>query len=204
MKPMLFAPELWLLFGGLLLFGISLGRASGPKARITALGVAVVALAFSLASVGQKGELFFAVYRIDFFSQVFKVIITAGLCAVLLFTGRMKDIREEVLPEYYLFLLLSTLGLVMLVSSVELLTIFIALELSSYSLYLLVPMRREQKGLRIQMESAAKYILFGVVATGVMLFGMSYLFGLTGTTYLSMLLPRLQPLATQPAALAGI
>lgn len=204
MKPMLFAPEFWLLFGGLVLFGITLGRAAGRLARYTALVVAVGAVALSLASVGQHGELFYAVYRVDFFSQVFKVIITLGLCAVLLFSGELKDIREEVKPEYYLFLVLSTLGLVLLVSSVELLTIFIALELSSYSLYLLVPMRGEQKGLRAQMEAAAKYVLFGVVATGVMLFGMSYLFGLTGTTYLSQLLPRLQLLATQPAALAGI
>jgi NADH-quinone oxidoreductase subunit N len=204
MKSMLFAPELVLLLGGLLLFGITLGRNAGRLARQATLGVAAVAVLLTLASIGQEGELFFAAYRVDLFSQVFKVIITLGLCAVLLFDGELKDIREEVRPEYYLFLLLSTLGLVLLVSSVELLTIFIALELSSYSLYLLVPMRSERGGLRAQMEAAAKYIIFGVVATGVMLFGMSYLFGLTGTTYLSELLPRLQPLATEPAALAGI
>lgn len=201
---MLFAPELWLLFGGLLLFGITLGRASGRLARNTALGVAVVALLLSLASIGQNGELFYAAYRVNFFSQIFKVIITIGVCAVLLFGGDLKDIREQVKPEYYLFLILSTLGLMLLVSSVELLTIFIALELSSYSLYLLIPMRGEQQGLRMQMEAAVKYILFGVVATGVMLFGMSYLFGLTGTTYLSALLPRLRALGADPAALTGI
>jgi len=92
----------------------------------------------------------------------------------------------------------------MLVSSVELLTIFIALELSSYSLYLLVPMRDDKTGLRMQMESAIKYVLFGVVATGVMLFGMSYLFGLTGTTYLVELLPRLHQMMGSPAALIAI
>jgi NADH-quinone oxidoreductase subunit N len=56
----------------------------------------------------------------------------------------------------------------------------------------------------MQMESAIKYILFGVVATGVMLFGMSYLFGLTGTTYLVELLPQLHQMMGSPAALIAI
>jgi len=92
----------------------------------------------------------------------------------------------------------------MVVSCVELLSLFIALELSSFALYLLVPMRDDGSGMRSQMESAVKYILFGVMATGVMLFGMSYLFGLTGTTYLGELLPRLHTIADQPAAIVGI
>ena len=92
----------------------------------------------------------------------------------------------------------------MLVSSVELLTLFVCLELSSFSLYLLVPMREDRKGLRNQMEASIKYILYGVMATGVMLFGMSYLFGLTGTTYLNELLPKLHQIYHQPAAMVGI
>ncbi|HNQ43995.1 MAG TPA: proton-conducting transporter membrane subunit, partial [Candidatus Cloacimonadota bacterium] len=79
---------------------------------------------------------------------------------------------------------LGLIGLMMLVSSVELMAIFISLELSSFALYLLVPMRDERTGVRVQMEAGMKYILFGVMATGFMLYGMSLLFGLTGTTYL--------------------
>ena len=69
-------------------------------------------------------------------------------------------------------------------SCVDVISLVIALELSSFPLYLLVPMRREGEGRRSQMESAIKYIMFGVAANGIMLFGLSYLFGLTGTTYL--------------------
>ena len=54
------------------------------------------------------------------------------------------------------------------------------------------------------MESAIKYIMFGVAANGVMFFGMSYLFGLTGTTSLTDLLPRLQPVIHSPLAIAGL
>lgn len=201
---MLFLPELSLLFGSLLLFFISLSPNGGAQARKWALAVAVVSLVAGFAAYGQKGMLFFASYEVGPFSQMFKLLIIAGLVVVLLLGVELKGVSKEVRPEYYLFMMLSTLGLVMLVSCVELLSFFIALELSSYSLYLMVPMRDDRSGLRGQMEAAIKYILFGVVATGVMLFGMSYLFGLTGTTYFNELLPRLHAMGNAPAALVGI
>lgn len=204
MKVMLFAPELLLLIGSLLLFLISLGGASGKTARALAIIIALVNVVLCLTSFGQQGSLFYEAYKIDMFSQLFKLIIGIGFAAVVLFGKQLKGINDKIRPEYYLFLLLSTLGLVMLVSSVELVTLFVALELSSFSLYLLVPMRDDRDGLRVQMEAAIKYILYGVMATGIMLFGMSYLFGLTGTTYLVDLLPRLHQIYTEPAAMVGI
>jgi len=204
MKVMLFAPELFLLTGSLLLFLLSLGGASGKTARALAIIIALVNVVLCLASFGQQGSLFYEAYKIDMFSQLFKLMIGIGFAVVVLFGKQLKGISDEIRPEYYLFLLLSTLGLILLVSSVELITLFVALELSSFSLYLLVPMRDDRHGLRVQMEAAIKYILYGVMATGIMLFGMSYLFGLTGTTYLVDLLPRLHQIYTEPAAMVGI
>ena len=204
MKVMLFAPELFLLIGSLLLFMTSLGGSSGKAARTLAIVIALVNVALCMASYSQQGSLFFDAYKIDMFSQLFKLLISIGFAVVVLFSKQLKGITDEMRPEYYLFLLLSTLGLIMLVSSVELITLFVALELSSFSLYLLVPMRDDRRGLRVQMEAAIKYILYGVMATGIMLFGMSYLFGLTGTTYLVDLLPRLHQIYTEPAAMVGI
>jgi NADH-quinone oxidoreductase subunit N len=204
MDLMLFAPELILLLGSLIAFFLTISQSGGRSARALALAVTFAAMAACAASFCMSGTLFFDAYRIDLFSQLFKLVILAGMAAVLLLGSELKDIEAEIRPEYYLFLLLSVLGLVMLVSSVELLAIFIALELSSYSLYVLVPMRSDSGGLRMQMESAIKYILFGAVATGVMLFGMSYMFGLTGTTYLNELLPRLQQIIDTPAAIMAI
>ena len=201
---MLFAPELILLLGSLVLFFITTGQASGNKARAITLIITFASIVAGLSSFCMTGSLFFDAYKIDLFSQSFKIIILMGLAAVLMLGSELKDTADEIRPEYYLFLLMSVIGLVMLVSSVELLTIFIALELSSYSLYILVPMRDDRGGLRIQMESAIKYIIFGAVATGIMLFGMSYMFGLTGTTYLVDLLPRLHQLMDSPAAIFAI
>lgn len=204
MELLLFVPELWVSLGCLVLFLSCLGNSSGRTARMLAATWGVGAVILAASSLYLHGDLFFAAYRVDLFSQLFKFLVASGFTVVILFDREINTVAEEVKPEYYLFLLLSALGLMMVVSCVELLSLFVALELSSFALYLLVPMRNEATGVRNQMEAAAKYILFGVMATGIMLFGMSYLFGLTGTTYLGELLPRLHGVGAQPAAIIGI
>lgn len=204
MKLILFVPELWVIFGCLLLFMTCIFNGGGRLARALAGALAVGSIILTAATFYLNGSLFFEAYRVDLFSQLFKFLVSVGLAVVILFDRQVKTVAEEVKVEYYLFLFLSSLGLMMVVSCVELLSLFVALELSSFALYLLVPMRNEATGVRTQMEAAAKYIIFGVMATGVMLFGMSYLFGLTGTTYLAELLPRLHGLGAQPAAVVGI
>jgi NADH-quinone oxidoreductase subunit N len=204
MNVMLFVPELWVMFGCLLLFMGSIFNGSGRQARLVSGFLSVTTILLTACSLYLHGSLFFDVYRVDLFSQLFKFMVAVGLTVVILFDREVRTVAEEVKVEYYLFLFLSSLGLMMVVSCVELLSLFIALELSSFALYLLVPMRNEATGVRTQMEAAAKYIIFGVMATGIMLFGMSYLFGLTGTTYLAELLPRLHGVGAQPAAVVGI
>ena len=200
----LFFPELFLLLSCLVIFLLTLGKMSSSTVRSITAALSIIAFLICAGSLRLEGYLFFKAYRVDLFSQLFKLSITGGVALLLLFSRELKGIEETIRAEYYLFLLLSALGLVMLVSSVELLSIFVALELSSYALYLLVPMRDDHAGLREQMEAGIKYILYGVVATGVMLFGMSYLFGLTGTTYLSELIPAMNQVIGSPAAIVGI
>lgn len=204
MKMALFLPELFLLLSSLILFVLSLGKPAPRTVRNITTGLAIVAMVISYLTIGKEGDLFYQAYRVDFFSQFFKFIMLAGLSFLLLFSSDLKGVEEDIRAEYYMFLLLSVLGLVMLVSCVELLSIVVALELSSFSLYLLVPMRSDQGGLRTQMEAGIKYILFGVVATGVMLYGMSFLFGLTGSTYLNEIVPRIASIGATPAVVVGL
>lgn len=201
---MQFLPELTLLGVSLIIFFISLLGLDPKMVRNIVLGLGSVVFASTLMSCHQTGELFFGSYRIDLYSQLFKCLISGAMLFVLLFTKRLDGVASKIQPEYYLFLFTSVLGLMMLVSSVELLGIFIALELSSFSVYIMVPMRNESGINRIQMEAGIKYILFGVMATGFMLFGMSYIFGLTGTTYLAEIVPKLSGLYYQPAAVVGM
>ena len=199
-----FLPELVLLLGALGLFFISLGDGRLKLAKFVAMATALAALIVSVLCLGQQAKLFDGAYRVDLFSQSLKLVFAVGFVLVLLLSGSLEDIRPDVKPEYFLFLTISVSGLVMLVSCVDLITMVVALEVSAFPLYLLIPMRREREGQRSQMESAIKYIMFGVAANGVMFFGMSYLFGLTGTTSLTAMLPKLQPLIHSPIAIAGL
>jgi NADH-quinone oxidoreductase subunit N len=203
-KIMAFLPELVLLFGALALFVITLGESKTRQAKAAALFTALAAIAACILCLNQTGTLFDGAYRIDLFSQVLKLVFAGGFALILLLSGGLPDIREDVKPEYYLFLAISVTGLVMLVSSVDIITLVVALEVSAFPLYLMIPMRREREGQRTQMESAIKYMMFGIAANGIMFFGMSYLFGLTGTTSLPDLLPKLQPVISSPLAIVGL
>ncbi len=199
-----FLPELVLLLGALALFFVSLGESRTKLAKSVALATALAAIAASALCFSQQATLFDGAYRVDLFSQTLKLAFACGFALILLLSGNLEDVRAEVKPEYYLFLTISVAGLSMLVSCVDLITLVIALEVSAFPLYLMIPMRREREGQRNQMESAIKYVMFGVAANGVMLFGMSYLFGLTGTTSLTAMLPRLQPIVHTPLVIAGL
>jgi len=199
-----FLPELIFALGALALFALSLCSATVTHARRLAVGVASAAILGCIVALGRETVLFDGAYRLDLFSQFMKLMFGFGYLAVVLVSGELPDIRAEVKSEYFLFLTLSVAGLVTLVSSVELVTIVISLELVSVPLYALVAMRREGAGHRMQMESAIKYIVFGIAATGLMLFGMSQLYGLTGTTVLTELMPRLQPMMHSPLAVTGL
>ena len=201
---MAFLPELILLASALALFIVSLGNGSVRAARLTAFAFALAFLAACVVTRNQSAVLFDGAYRVDAFSQWLKITFGIGYLLVLLLSGELPDIREDAKPEYLLLLTLSVTGLTMLVSCIDLITLVIAFELSSFPLYFLVAMRRERSGQRSQMEAVIKYIMFGIISTGVMLFGMSYLFGLTGTTSLPVMAVRLQPVIHSPLAISGL
>jgi len=197
-------PELLLLTGATAFFALSLYKQLDfNQVKNAAVCFGIVTFIGALVTFNSEATLFYGSYQVDLYSQLFKLMISFGVTIVLIFGQDLKDIDNTVRPEYYIFLFISALGLMMVVSSVELISIFVSLELSSFALYLLVPMRNDQAGLRMQMEAGIKYILFGVLATGFMLFGMSYVFGLTGSTYLKDIVHGLQT-APQPAALFGV
>lgn len=209
MNAYLFAPELVLLAGCLLAFCMTLTEARTQTLRLLVLCVGVAFAAASVSCLFAKGTLFYGAYRVDLFSQMVKSVMSVGFTLMLLFGADTRGISVRMRPEYYFFLLTSLLGLTLLSSSVELITLFIALELSSYSLYLLVPMRTPSDSMRAPMEAAIKYMLFGVTASGIMLFGMSWIFGIAGSTYLEQILPAMRTALAHPtglnaAALVGL
>jgi|UniRef100_A0A7C3SJA6 NADH-quinone oxidoreductase subunit N len=202
MTMLLFGPELYFFCLALVLFFFSLRRTPKVKTDHTVATVlAGVGFLVALACLFQKGDLFFQAYRVDLFSQIFKAALALGLFLVFMISRNLPAIEERLHAEFYLFLTTCTLGMMMLVSSVELLTIYVSLELSSYSLYILVPLR---KGDDIDVEAGIKYLFIGAVSSGFMLFGLSYIFGATHSTYLADIIPRMPQLLASPIGLVGV
>jgi NADH-quinone oxidoreductase subunit N len=133
-----FLPELVLLSGALVAFLATLGESRARQAREVALMTSVAAIIACVFCLGQNATLFSGAYRVDQFSQILKLVFACGFTLILLLSGNLPDIREEVKPEYYLFLTLSVTGLVMLVSCVDIITLVVALEVSAFPLYFLV------------------------------------------------------------------
>ena len=202
MNWFLFVPELYfLLMIGVFLCLALLVRPNPKRDFFIALILAALGVVVSLASVKLKGALFFDVYRVDLFSQVFKLILATGFFLVICICSELRGIEEHHHPEFYLLLTTCTLALMLLVSSVELLTIYVALELSSYSLYLLVPLR---KGYGVHVESGIKYFLVGAFTSAVMLFGIASLYGVVHTTYVEEIIKVLPGAVGRPTAIIGL
>lgn len=198
---MLLLPELSIFFFSVICLFFSVSKKKSgivPFAKLLPFLVLIV----TVLSITNNGELFSGAYRIDLFSQIFKIIIGLGLCLVVLMLGKNTEIEEAYLPEYYMFFGFSTLGLMMLTSSVELISIVISLEISSYSLYVIVPLRKGQT--RIQIEASMKYLFFGAISTGIMIFGMSYIYGMTHSTFLSDIVAVFPQFMTKPIGILAL
>ena len=140
-------------------------------------------------------------YQIDLFSQVFKVLLAMGLFLVVCICGDVKGVAERHHPEFYLLLFTCTLAMMLLTSTVHLLSIYVALELSSYSLYVLVALRRTRE---LAVAAALKFFIVGIVSSAVMLFGLALLYGSTGAVYLNELARALPAAADQPLVQIGL
>ena len=204
MKIMLFLPELLLILLALVCFFASLGKPRTGFLQALVMMFSTLALLAAAATYNQQGLLFYDAYQIDPLSQLFKMMLCAGLVLVAWAGPGLRGIAPRLRPEYYMFLVISTLGLVFLASAVELITIFLALEISSFALFVAIPFRQPQSS-REQYEASIKYVLFGAAASGLSLFGMSYVFGLSGTTYLAELAAVLpEMIVSQPLAVPGM
>ncbi|MDH4205684.1 MAG: proton-conducting transporter membrane subunit, partial [Desulfobacteraceae bacterium] len=182
MSWIIFNPEFYFLIMGTVFLGLSMSRRVRPEqVYFIALILASVGVGVCLACVRLGGDLFLGTYRVDLFSQVFKVMLSMGLFLVLCLCTELDGIEERLHPEFYFLLTVCTLSMMMLVSSVHLLTIFVALELSSYSLYTLVFLR---KGQDRGIDAGIKYFLIGASASAMMLFGFALLYGSIQAAYL--------------------
>lgn len=195
-------PELFQLLIIVLLFIQSIGKSSwGPKVSTWLPVMAVIGVLVTFISIGSEGLIFWKAYKVDGLSQLFKLAIMAGFLVTVVNALRQPTLDKEKTTDYFMFLALSAWGLMLLSSAVELLTIYLALELSSYSLYTVIALRGNSKA---AAEAGIKYILFGAVATALALYGFSYILAGVHTTYLSELVKANWTFAVAPMAVTGM
>jgi NADH-quinone oxidoreductase subunit N len=178
-------PELILMVaaGGLLLAGLAMrpgGRAQGwlPFGALAGLAASVV-WAVVLIQRDREAVVFSGTYSLDTFSIFFKFLFigVAGL-VVLASADYVRRLRYQ--AEFWALLLLATSGMMLLAGARDLMLIFIALELTSISQYVLAALLKDDRA----SEAGLKYILLGAISSAVILYGMAFLFGLAGTTKL--------------------
>jgi NADH-quinone oxidoreductase subunit N len=160
-----------------------------------------LAAASALCTLDAESLMFFGSYRVDGLSQFFKLLVAVGFVFASLNAMRQPTLPGKKRVDYFLFLTMSAWGLVILSSAVELVTVYLALELSSYSLYILIPVRSSS---RESAEAGLKYILFGAAATAVALYGLSWIIVDQHTTYISALAAKSWALADSPLAVMGL
>ena len=120
-------------------------------------------------------------FRLDSFAIAFKILLLIGaaLAMLLAISYEPEEKLEEYRGEFYYLFLTALLGVMVMSSSGDLITLFVGLELLSISSYILVGMRKNHLP---SNESAMKYVINGAIATAITLFGMSYVYGISGTT----------------------
>ncbi len=169
-------------------FAGTAARRVTPTLTLLVIGVGA-ALTLAYAQVEVSTELFSGMYIADPLATVLKLLTMLFVAVSLLYSRHFLEARGLLKGEYYVLTLTAMLGIFVIVSAGSLLTLYIGIELLSLSLYALVAFDRDSG---IAAESAMKYFVLGAIASGCLLYGMSMVYGLTGTLLLGELAAALQ------------
>ncbi len=179
-------PEVLLTITGVLLMLIEPVMPAGMNRKPMGFLALVGVVAALIASVWQlglpPGTAYYGTVQTDAFSVFFHVLICSIALVTLLIALDVFDAAKEKPAEYYPLVIFGTVGMCLMSSAVELLLVFIALEISSISTYILAALRKRTGK---STEAGLKYFLLGSFATAFFLYGIALTFGATGTTNIS-------------------
>ncbi|MBR0551477.1 NADH-quinone oxidoreductase subunit NuoN [Stakelama marina] len=176
-------PEVVLSIGALVLMMVAAwgGQRSSRGVSWAAVAVLVGAGISLIGPASSGGEAFYGLYRADAFAAFAKLLIyiAAGVSIIIAprFFGATSG--DDLKPEYPVLILLSAVGMGIMVSAADLLTLYVGLELQSLAAYVLASfMRRDTRS----AEAGLKYFVLGALASGILLYGISLVYGFSGTT----------------------
>jgi NADH-quinone oxidoreductase subunit N len=174
-------PEIFLVVSALLLLTWGVFRRVEPGFTVSLLGIlALAGTAFMVATMPAETQtLFGGAFINDAFARFMKVLILTGSAfAILLSLDYLK--REGILKfEYPVLVLISTTGMMLMVSAGDLISVYLALEMQSLALYVVAAFHRDRVR---STEAGLKYFVLGVLSSGLLLYGASLVYGYTGTT----------------------
>ena len=175
-------PEIWLgcAICVILLVEVFAGeRRRGLTGTLTLLALAAgAALTLLYAHVPQRTLLFAGLYVADELGFVLKLAGFLCVALALLYSRAYLENRNILRGEYYVLALTALLGIFVLISANSLLTVYLGVELLALSVYAMVAFDRDSG---VAAEAAMKYFVLGAIASGALLYGMSLIYGLTGT-----------------------
>jgi len=176
-------PELVLGLGAILLMLVAAWGGQQSTRLVSWASVAVlIGAGIALAGPASAGGTAFGgLYRADMFAAFSKAVIFAAAAVSILIAPRFfaRTSGDDLRPEYPVLILLSAAGMGMMVSAGDLLTLYVGLELQSLSAYILASfMRRDARS----AEAGLKYFVLGALASGILLYGISLVYGFSGTT----------------------
>jgi NADH-quinone oxidoreductase subunit N len=171
--------------------------------------IALTAFIAAAVAVFQQSAMnnpaFFAMIVVDPFSQFFKFLILLSSFIVVLFSFYSNELqtKNRKLGEYYTFIIGMTLGMFLLTMSTNLLMIYLSIETMSISSYILAGYTKE---LKRSSEASLKYVIYGAVSSGIMIYGISILYGLTGSLNLFGICEVLNtvPVSSAPLLISGL
>ena len=133
-------------------------------------------LAFNL--IGESAVIFDGTFVLDTIGSYFKVFMMVFSIVALVYSRHYLRVHNLLKGEYFILSLLSVLGMMVMVSAHSMLTIYLGLEIMSLSLYTLIAIARDRA---VAVEAALKYFVLGAIASGLLLYGMSMIYGITGS-----------------------
>jgi NADH-quinone oxidoreductase subunit N len=175
-------PELVLSFSSLALLLIAAWRAeAGRLVSILSVAALVGAAAYagSYLCAGVSADAFDGLYRADAFGSFAKILIYIAAAISLVIAPSFLEKMGAMRAEYPVLVILAATGMGIMVSATDLITLYIGLELNSLAAYVLASFARNDER---SAEAGLKYFVLGALASGILLFGMSLLYGFTGST----------------------
>jgi NADH-quinone oxidoreductase subunit N len=178
----LLLPEISLaVFAALIILLDLFIQRKGWLAAVSIIGL-LVSAGFALSLWGTTPQSAFNhMLAVDNFGVFFKLLFAGIAILVILASADYVSKFRRFQGEFYALILLSTLGMMLMASTTELVTLFVSLELVNLSLYALVGFLKDTKS----TEASLKYLLLSSIASAVLLFGLAFVFGFTGTTQLA-------------------